>query len=173
MKLLNWIRFTWDLKNLPSGEVLLPDHYHIAPAEPADEMGVRKVFSSSFLLDSTWNPAIGEVMQTIQLQLDKVFTSDSRTCLALRHGTRVIGAVVLSSQTGAGDHLMPGPSLLIEYRNRGFGTCLLERSLQWLREAGLSGASAIAPAYAPAAKFLYPKFSGVAAPVESSALLAA
>ena len=173
MKLLKWARFTWDLTKLPLQDVALPQHYAIAPAGPEDEQGLRKVFSSSFLLDPTWSSAIGEVMEAIQSRLDLALVSDKYTCLALRHGTRIIGAAVLALDENAEDQLAPGPSILMEYRNRGFGTRLLHRSLLWLRESGLTRASGIALNYAPVAKFLYPKLGGVVTRAESVALLAA
>jgi ribosomal protein S18 acetylase RimI-like enzyme len=63
--------------------------------------------------------------------------------------------------------------MLVEYRNRGFGTRLLEHSLQTLRDAGLSRAIAITRGSAPVAKFLYPKYHGIALPAEVAPLLAA
>jgi ribosomal protein S18 acetylase RimI-like enzyme len=59
----------------------------------------------------------------------------------------------------------------MEYRNRGFGTRLLERSLHTLRNAGLARGVGIAKENSPVAKFLYPKFGGTAAPYESTPLL--
>jgi GNAT superfamily N-acetyltransferase len=173
MKLLNWVRFQWDLERLSAQASPLPAHYQIAPATSEDEMGLRKVFSSSFMLDPMWNPIIGEVMQRIQTRLDGVFVSENSICLALRHGSRIIGAAILSADFAAEDHLSPGPCISMEYRNRGFGTLLLERSLHWLRDEGLTSASGIAPDYAPAAKFLYPKFEGRMEHVGSSSLVAA
>ena len=102
MKLLKWVRFTWNLTELSSSNLPLPAHYQIAPVTPEDERELRKVYSSSFLLDPIWNPVIGEVMHSIQSRLDNIFpsanstSSVNSTCLALRHGARIIGAAVLS-----------------------------------------------------------------------------
>jgi GNAT superfamily N-acetyltransferase len=172
MKLLKWVRFTWDLTKLPSQDVRLPQHYEIAATTAEDEKLLRKVFSSSFLLDPSWNSAIGEAMQIIQSRLDAALASDQFTCLALRHGPRIIGAVLLGLDENAEDQLSLGPSILPEYRNRGFGTRLLESSLIWLREAGLTNASGMALDYAPVAKFLYPKFDGMIVRAETPELLA-
>lgn len=173
MKLLKWVQFTWDLAKVPANPGALPAHYKISPATAEDEMALRKVISSSFLLDPAWNPAIGEVMSSIQSRLDAVLADSNQICLALRHGQRVIGASVLHPDASAIEHLAIGPSILAEYRNRGFGTCLLEASLAWLRDAGLSRALALSPDYVPATKFLYPKFGGIALRVEPNVLLAA
>src|SRR5438874_46753 len=130
MKLLKWVRFTWNLTQLSSSNLPLPAHYQIAPATPEDERELRKVYSSSFLLDPIWNPVIGEVMHSIQSRLDNIFpsanstSSVNSTCLALRHGARIIGAAVLSLEADAEDHLAPGPCILTEYRNRGSGRSL-------------------------------------------------
>lgn len=173
MKLLNWVQFEWDLAALPKGEASLPAHYKITRATTQDEVGLRKLFSSAFLLDPTWNPAIAQTMQTIQPWLDDAFASDSKVCLALRHGARIIGATVLSTNPLADNHLAPGPCILMEYRNRGFGTALLQSALNLLAESGLMKAVAITRANAPVTKFLYPKFGGLAIVTDFAPLLAA
>jgi len=173
MKLLKWVQFTWDLGKIPATAGVLPAHYKISPATGEDEMALRKVISSSFLLDPAWNSAIGEVMRSIQSRLDAALADDTQTCLALRHGQRIIGAAVLHPDVTAMEHLSIGPSILAEYRNRGFGTCLLEASLAWLRDAGLNRASAMSPDYVPVTKFLYTKLGGAAVRVEPNVLLAA
>jgi len=71
---------------------------------------------------------------------------------------------VLLPDPTAEDHLTPGPCVLMEYRNRGFGSALLEESLRQLRAAGLTRASGLTKSNAPVAKFLYPKFNGTFAP---------
>ena len=57
----------------------------------------------------------------------------------------------------------------MEYRNRGFGTRLLEQSLTKLREAGLKEAVGIAHENAPVTKFLYTKFNSTPSPLRSYA----
>jgi hypothetical protein len=173
MKLLNWVRFNWDLETVPSGNLELPKHYQIGPVTKENEAEVRKVLSSSFLLDPAWNPAIGEVMHTLQAWLDRAFVAQENTCLALRHGARIIGASVLCLDPAAENHLAPGPCILMEYRNRGLGTQLFEASLHLLRQSGVSRASGIARELSPVAKFLYPKCNGVSAPAQLTVSLAA
>jgi GNAT superfamily N-acetyltransferase len=159
MKLSNWIRFTWDLTQLPAFENALPEHYEIGPATTADEMELRKIISSSFVLDPMWNPDLQEVTEKIQAWLDSAFASSHCVFLALRHGTRIIGASVLSTKQDADMHLIPGPCISTEYRNRGFGTRLLEQALTRLRETGLTQAAGVAKENVPVSKFLYPKFN--------------
>jgi GNAT superfamily N-acetyltransferase len=134
---------------------------------------LRQIISRSFVLDATWNPAMQEVMQTIDIWLEAAFASPATIFLTLRHGLRIIGTSVLSPGPILENHLTPGPCVIVEYRNRGFGTRLLEQSLQALREAGISRAFAISKADAPVAKFLYPKFNGILTPHDHAPLLAA
>ena len=173
MNLLNWVQFEWDLTKFSDIDPNLPDHYQIAPATKNDEVGLRKLFSSAFLLDPSWNPAIAQTMQTIQPWLDQALETEAKICLALRHGLRIIGASVISTDPSAGNHLMPGPCVLMEYRNRGFGTALLRSSLKLLIEARLTRAFAITRENAPVTKFLYPKFGGVVTTTNRPTLLAA
>ena len=173
MNLSNWIRFSWDLTQLPAFPNELPEHYEIGPATAEDEMELRKVISSSFVLDPAWSPAMQEVTERIEFWLERAFASPACTFLALRHGLRIIGAAVISKDPEAEIHLTPGPCISMEYRNRGFGTRLLEQSLANLREAGLKEAFGVAKESAPVTKFLYTKFNGTASAHELTPLVAA
>jgi ribosomal protein S18 acetylase RimI-like enzyme len=173
MKLSNWIRFTWDLTRLPSFETTLPEHYEIGPATADDEKELRKIISSSFVLDPTWNPDLQEVTERIEAWLERAFASPACSFLALRHGTRIIGASVICTEADADMHMIPGPCISTEYRNRGFGTRLLEQALSRLREAGLGEASAVAKENVPVSKFLYPKFDAKSAPYDFTPLVPA
>jgi predicted GNAT family acetyltransferase len=173
MKLSNWIRFTWDLTQLPQFESSLPEHYEIGPATVEDEMELRKIISSSFVLDPMWSPELQDVTEKIEGWLQRAFASSSCIFLALRHGTRIIGASVLSTEPEADMHLIPGPCISMEYRNRGFGTRLLEHALTRLREAGVVQASGVAKESVPVSKFLYPKFNATSEPYDFTPLVPA
>ncbi|MEY2481669.1 MAG: hypothetical protein QOK24_197 [Verrucomicrobiota bacterium] len=173
MNLSNWIRFRWDLSQLPQFDAALPEHYEIGPATAEDETELRKVISTSFVLDPSWNPATQEVMETIEPWLERAFATPANGCLALRHGLRIIGAAVIAQNPEAEIHLSPGPCVSMEYRNRGFGTRLLEQSLTKLRDAGLKEAIGIAHENAPVTKFLYTKFNSTASPYEPTPLVPA
>jgi GNAT superfamily N-acetyltransferase len=173
MNLSNWIRFRWDLTQLPSFANELPEHYEIGSATADDEKELRKIISSSFVLDPAWSPAMQEVMERLEVWLERAFSASTTCqCLALRHGLRIIGAAIICPEAEADVHLVPGPCISTEYRNRGFGTRLLEQSLTRLREAGLQEASGVAKENAPATKFLYPKFNSTALPHDFTPLVA-
>ena len=174
MKLVQWVRFNWDLEKLPASGSVLPKHYHFAPAGEDDASEVRTVITRSFAHDSSWGEAIHEVNGLLDSWLERVFSEEnpSGQCVTLRHGLRIIGAAILMPDSPAEDHLSPGPSVLMEYRNRGLGGALLGESLRLLREAGLTRASARAKRNSPVAKYLYPKFNGIAAPDDKPMLAA-
>ena len=173
MKLINWVRFSWDLTRLPQFDPQLPEHYDIVVATAEDEKELRKIISSSFVLDPTWSPALQEVNELVETWLSRAFISPDCVCLALRHGLRIIGASIISLEPAAENHLAPGPCISMEYRNRGFGTRLLEQSLTRLRDAGVTEAIGIAKESAPVTKFLYTKFNGTPSPHDFTPLLAA
>jgi hypothetical protein len=174
MNLSNWIRFRWDLTQLPQFENQLAEHYEIGTATAEDEKEVRKIISSSFVLDPAWSPAMQEVMEKLEVWFERAFSpSTTCSCLALRHGVRIIGAAVTFPDADAEMHLVPGPCISMEYRNRGFGTRLLEQSLIRLRDAGLREACGVAKENAPVTKFLYPKFNGTPSPYDFTPLVPA
>ncbi len=173
MKLIHWVRFTWDLEQLPSLGSVLPEHYHFTVATAANERELRAVVTRSFAQDTSWGDAIHDVNGMIDGWLERAFAPEgSGVCLALRHGLRIIGASVLMPDPAMEDHLTPGPCVLMEYRNRGFGSALLEESLRHLRAAGLTRGSALTKSNAPVTKFLYPKFNGTSTPVDIPLLVA-
>jgi ribosomal protein S18 acetylase RimI-like enzyme len=61
----------------------------------------------------------------------------------------------------------------MEYRNRGFGTRLLEQALTRLRDAGLTHATGVAKENLPVSRFLYRKFNATSSPYEFTPLVAA
>jgi GNAT superfamily N-acetyltransferase len=161
MRLIQWVRFSWDLDQLASLAPALPAHYHFALAGRPDEKEVRAVIQRSFAHDTSWSFAIHEVGALLEAWLAEAFDPEGRgACIVLRHGARIIGATVLNLDPSAEDHLAPGPCVQLEYRNRGLGTALLGEALRHLREAGLSRVGATAKSNGPVARFLYPKFNG-------------
>jgi ribosomal protein S18 acetylase RimI-like enzyme len=173
MKLVQWVLFTWELDKLPTLGTALPAHYSLTTANQTDEKELRAVIGRSFVQDTSWGDAMHEVNDMLDGWLERAFEPEkSSICLALRHGLRMIGASILIPDVAAGNHLIPGPCVLMEYRNRGLGTALLGESLRQLRAAGLSRAAALTKDNAPAAKFLYPKFNGVVTPGDTPILAA-
>jgi predicted N-acetyltransferase YhbS len=169
MKLVHWTRFSWDLARLPEIELGLDSHYHIRAATRDEEKTVRNVIFSAFSLDMDWADTLKRLRQRFEDNIDEAFahkTNKEVHCIVLTHGSRIIGASVLNVSSDAENHLISGPSILNEYRNRGLGSALLYRSLLALREAGVVQALAVTKSNVPAAKFIYTKFNSVNAPYD-------
>jgi hypothetical protein len=172
MKLVSWTRFTWELATLPAEGGLLEAHYHIRPVTKDEEKTVRAVIASSFALDMNWSDTLKTMKDWLEAKLDEVFSHKVAPCLVVTHGTRVIGASALDPNREAESHLISGPCMLNEYRNRGIGSQLLYQSLHALREVGFEKARAITKSNVPVAKFVYTKFNSVGEPWEFEPVLA-
>jgi hypothetical protein len=66
------------------------------------------------------------------------FNSESASWLALQHGARIVGGTLLMTDPDAPAQLVPGPCILMEYRNRGLGSLLLCSALRHLRDGGMT-----------------------------------
>jgi len=120
---------------------------------------VQAVVLSSLTLDSDWSPMFGEIRPVIEAALQDVFhEKNDPLCLILTHGVRIIGASGLSSEHDAQRHLLTGPCVSMEYRNRGLGSALLAQSLRELKNAGLTTVRGVTKRGSAAAQFIYPKF---------------
>ena len=166
MKLVRWTRFTWDLAKLPGEGCALGEHYHIRPVARDEEKTVRAVIASSFALDMNWSDTLKTMKDWLESRLAAVFEHKTAPCLVVTHGTRIIGASPLDPNREAECHLISGPCILDEYRNRGIGSELLYQSLNALREAGFEQARGITKSNVPVAKFVYTKFNSVGEPWE-------
>ncbi len=166
MKLVHWTRFTWDLARLPEIDLSLDPHYHIRTATREDEKNVRNVILSAFSLDMDWADTLKRLLQRFTDQIDDVFAQKDIHCLVVTHGSRIIGASVHDVREDTENHLVSGPSILNEYRNRGLGTALLYRSLLALRDAGVQQAYGVTKSTSPATKFIYRKFNSTSAPYD-------
>jgi GNAT superfamily N-acetyltransferase len=154
----HWVRFTWELADLPATLPQVPKGYDLRPAQKEDAEELSKMVLRSFVLDAAWNAAIHELTSLVSYWLDRAFRDEHTTVLALRHGNRIIGAAAVSIDTES--NLAPGPCVLLEYRNRGFGNLLLAHALDVVRSGGSPIATAVTKDGAPVARFLYPKFGG-------------
>lgn len=166
MKLVRWLRFTWALDKLPDSRAFPEPQYSVREAVRADEQTVRDILVSAFTLDSDWNDTLHSLRDVFEAQIEAAFEQKSVPVLILQRGTRAVGASVLDFAPEAENHLITGPAIVNEYRNRGLGTALLYESLRKLRDAGLTSAHGVTKDTAPTAKFLYPKFGAAAAPYD-------
>jgi GNAT superfamily N-acetyltransferase len=165
MNIMIWASFCWDLEKADLPEIAAPKHYRLGIVGAEDHEETRKMIGRSFALDPTWNSALHEANAVVENAIARALNSATTTCLALRHGSRIIAGTFLAVDPNASEQFIPGPCVLMEYRNRGLGTLLLAAAMQQLRNAGLKRACAITHQGSPVARFLYPKFDGRPSPI--------
>ncbi len=180
MKLLRWTRFSWDLTRLAPVYPAIDSHYRIRQATAEDEKAVRTVVFSAFTLDSNWNFLLRDIRDKLEASLREVFhdkhdkhDNGERLCLVVTHGSRVIGVSALSASLDAESHLLTGPCILMEYRNRGLATALLAQSLITLKEVNITSAYGLTKLNSPTSQFVYTKFGSSSVPYEYQPHLAA
>ena len=151
------LRFTWQtgrIGNAPVGEDL------IRPAAREEAEDVLKVLLLSLSMDSAWNDSMALAESRLKSEVTRLFNSEDPFCLVIPKGNRLIAASLLDPSAEAPSHLVSGPSVLVEYRNRGIGSRLLHASLEALEGRGISVASGVTRAKTVAARHVYPKFGG-------------
>lgn len=162
---ISWLRFAWDLQRLPTSTIETPNSYTVRAARREDEDVIQKVTASAFSMDTGWGDIQKLIVEKMLVQVGLPFEKDGRgQCIVLQHGSRIIGSSALCLDETAEYHLTTGPCILHEYRSRGLGSLLLQASLAALHEAGLKRAFGIARERSAVARFIYPKFGGLAEP---------
>lgn len=172
MKLVRWRRFTWELTKLPTTHNPLPEHYHVRAAVREEEKIVTNVIVSAFASDSAWSDTVTNFKERLEAQVETAFSRENIPAVVVCHGQRVIGASALHTEVETENHLLSGPCVLMEYRNRGLGSALLFASLQQLREGGLERVHGVVKENVVACKFIYPKFGSVDAAYDYEPALA-
>ena len=161
MKMAGWLRFTWESKTLPSASYLIKEEYSIRRATKHEKTQAWQVISSCFLLDTCWNDVLHDLLPQIRHDFEEKFSHREIDCLVITHGNRTIGASLIKpSPPEISNHLLSGPCISNEYRNRGFGSLLLKESLVAVAKQGASRVFGVTRSTSSAAKFVYPKFGG-------------
>src|SRR5436189_1966546 len=165
MKKAGWVNFVLDLAETKLPAISAPRQFRLSLVKAAERRQLQEVIEKSFALDPDWNAALHMIDAQVKSSIAAAFNSESASWLALQHGARIVGGTLLMTDPDAPAQLVPGPCILMEYRNRGLGTLLLTAAMQHLRDAGLRGACAITRQGSPVARFLYPKFDGRPSPI--------
>jgi GNAT superfamily N-acetyltransferase len=168
----SWICFEWEVSAADLG-VPTPSPLVIRAAERDEEETVAKVVRNAFSMDSAWGDLSRRLDEGIGTFVEEAFEKShaTPTCVVALHGPRIIGASVMQANPESANHLVSGPMILHEYRNRGLGTALLAASLDFLRGKGLSKVRGVTRANSTAARFIYTKFAGQPIPYTLDPLL--
>lgn len=122
---------------------------------------VLRVLLLSLSMDSAWNDSFAQAERYLSEAVARIFNDTEPLCLVIPKGNRMIAASLLDPVPEAPSHLLSGPSVLMEYRNRGIGSRLLHASLEALAEAGVTNPAGITRDKTVAAQHVYPKFGGI------------
>lgn len=152
-------RFRWNLSDLPPDSAPAPAPFTLRPAGEQELEDAVRVVQASYDLDPDWSGCAKHINNVILPGLRRTFEGEA-TCLFLLHGNRVIAVSAYDPEPADGVHLVTGPCVLIEYRNRGIGGSLLHATLEALRARGVTEAVGLVRPGTPAAKFLCRKFGG-------------
>ena len=161
---VRWTRFCWELDKLPDNGSLLDPPYCIRQAKRSEHRKVSDLLLSNLALDADWTDLLQEFRKPFEHQIEDVFDCKDLPCIVVALGQSIVGASTLDPDPGAQNHLVSGPSVMNEYRNRGLGSALLYCSLLRLREAGIARAYGITRAGVPTARFLYTKYNSTNEP---------
>ncbi len=156
-------RFRWKLADVPTTAEELPHPYVLRAADKQELEDALRVVQASYNLDPEWSGCGKHIEEVVLPGVKKAF-EDEPCGLFVQHGNRVIAASIYQPQPEDGIHLVTGPCVLIEYRNRGIGGALLAATLQALKAQGITEAFGHTRPFTPSAKFLCSKFGGEAVP---------
>jgi hypothetical protein len=157
-----WVCFSWDAKNLGGIAWNVPP-LSIRVATKDEDEDVQRTILTAFGLDPSWSDLQRRLEDFIGGSVKESFKQSDPPCIVAVHGNRIIGASLLDPSKDAGNHLVSGPMILHEYRNRGVGTALLAASLAFIRDRDVPVVRGVTREESTTARFVYPKFSGVAA----------
>lgn len=152
-------RYSWKLSDVAPGEAPIPKPFVLRAAGEHDVEDALRVVQASYNLDPDWSGCAKHINEVVLPGVREIFDGDP-TCLFLQHGNRVIAASVYDPEPENGIHLVTGPCVFIEYRNRGIGGALLHATLQALRERGVGEAVGRMRPGTSSAKYLCTKFGG-------------
>lgn len=155
------VRFSWKLPVSSPDAADIPAPFKLRQADKQELDDALKVIQSSYNLDPEWSGGGRHLRDQVLPGVHRSF-EESPHCLFVQHGNRVIAASAYDPDPADGIHLVSGPCVFLEYRNRGIGAALLRATLEALHTFGLKEASGQTRPNSPAAKFLLTKFGGVA-----------
>jgi len=166
------MRFTWDLTKLPEAPASPGAAHQIRPVLREEAATARHVILSSLALDTSWNDILKTMQASLEAKLDSIFDAKEPQCVVITHGSRIIGASAYDIVPESENHLVSGPCISNEYRNRGLGVALLYGTLSTLKESGLAKAHGLTRLNVAASRFVYPKFGSTSTPFDFEPQLA-
>jgi ribosomal protein S18 acetylase RimI-like enzyme len=153
-----WVRFVWNLNELPTFEAKMKSSLRLREALDETKEDLYECMEQAYSMDTSWSVGIKERLKKIERYVKEGINGEKLSYLILEDGSRPIGVAGLYKVAGDEPQIATGICITNEYRCRGLGTVLLHGSLKFLKDAGLEKASVITKDKTHAAKHLYTKF---------------
>jgi GNAT superfamily N-acetyltransferase len=157
-----WVRFTWQTNLLPE----YPSSEMVRLATKEEAQKVTEVILHGLSMDPSWNDSLAKVEKHLREAIVRHFAKESPSCLVIPKGNRFIAASILDPEIDSQNHLLSGPVVLAEYRNRGIGSQLLHASLAELKEQGVSMVRGVTRSNSVSARHVYKKFGSISEPAQ-------
>lgn len=155
---IQWIRFTWDLKNLPQHEFQASPHIQLRQMDAKEDVQeVLNVVTRAYFTGRGWSVGLKPRLAKIEKAIENTSRDEKLTFFVIQDGSRIVG--VSGTHLAATPQLVTGVCVQEEYRCRGYGATLLYATLKHLASHGLAEATVITQNHIIASKFLYPKFN--------------
>ena len=156
-----WNRYQWETTTLVDFPPL-KNPFSVRSASPEEKEEVTYVALRSLQMNTEWNDDVVSATNFIKKGIEIAFKSESNpAAVVIAHGQRLIGVSLFDARLEAPFHLVSGPWVLMEYRNRGLGSALLHATLAGLSERGITTVSGVTRAKTVAARYIYPKFGSI------------
>jgi len=165
----HWRRFIWSLGPI-FPDVISRSTDVIRPARREEGEEVLRTVLLSLTMDSSWNDSYALAERYLTSAVGRLFNEGDPLCLVIQKGNRLIAASLLDPDPVSANHLVGGPAVTMEYRNRGIGSQLLRESLAALRDRGLSTATGVTRDKTVAARHVYTKFGSLSEPFRFSGI---
>ena len=157
-----WVQFTWRPVH-PDFPAAVPTD-EIRPATEEERHEALDVILRSFSMDSSWNDSYLRMEQYLNSAADRLFRTPEPLCLVMPRGNRLVAASLMDPDPASPNHLVSGPAVTMEYRNRGYATHLLSASLLALEATGLTEIRGVTRERTSSVRHIYPKFGSEAIP---------
>lgn len=159
LNLIKWWEFEWNLETLPAFDAKLASRLHLEVLGISDSKAVELMMHRALSSENGWSAFSDQRLNLISTAIHQYVPRNEVTILAIRDGTRVIAAALVSEKEDLFLPLVAGIYVSLEYRCNGLGTALLYAALAYLKDKGMKKARVITRANLPSAKYLYPKFN--------------
>jgi len=156
-------KYEWQAANVPSLDTEIPPPLRLAEYSEFEPSKLIQAAEKACGSDTSLGAPpsyFKEYFEAIAELIESKDTVFDAVCLA--HGSRVVGVSLLHCNEDAPIHLVTGPCVLMEYCGRGLSSVLFTRSLQLLKDKGLTQIRGICTVKSRIHRYLYPKFGGVA-----------